>query len=103
MCKDEGESSYLYIFASTMLPMEKHNGILITSHRFASHSHLIAFWKQIEPATHKITRVTRATGGTAKADVVPHTVKVTVTIFSSFYLAVLTKHITALYFFLSSL
>ncbi|CAB1322198.1 unnamed protein product, partial [Coregonus sp. 'balchen'] len=28
--------------------------------RFACHAHLMAFWKQIEPATCKIIRVTRA-------------------------------------------
>ncbi|CAB1350362.1 unnamed protein product [Coregonus sp. 'balchen'] len=40
--------------------------------RFASHAHLMAFWKQIEPATCKIIRVTRARS-VAKTDEVPHT------------------------------
>ncbi|CAB1331323.1 unnamed protein product, partial [Coregonus sp. 'balchen'] len=42
------------------------------SHRFASHAHLMAFWKQIEPATCKIIRVTRAQS-VAKTDEAPHT------------------------------
>ncbi|CAB1332506.1 unnamed protein product, partial [Coregonus sp. 'balchen'] len=40
--------------------------------RFASHAHLMAFWKQIEPATCKIIRVTK-TRSVAKTDEVPHT------------------------------
>ncbi|CAB1316006.1 unnamed protein product [Coregonus sp. 'balchen'] len=45
--------------------------------RFASHAHLMAFWKQIEPATCKIIRVTRARS-VAKTDEVPHTGNATV-------------------------
>ncbi|KAL0969888.1 hypothetical protein UPYG_G00234010 [Umbra pygmaea] len=40
--------------------------------RFASYTHLMAFWKQIEPANRKIIRVTRAQC-VAKTDEVPHT------------------------------
>ncbi|CAB1312388.1 unnamed protein product, partial [Coregonus sp. 'balchen'] len=40
--------------------------------RFASHAHLMAFCKQIEPATCKIIRVTRVRS-VAKTDEVPHT------------------------------
>ncbi|KAK0152978.1 hypothetical protein N1851_005345 [Merluccius polli] len=32
--------------------------------RFASYAHLMAFWKQIEPSTHKMIRVTRAHSST---------------------------------------
>lgn len=52
------------------------------SHRFASHAHLMAFWKQIEPATCKMVRVTRARS-VAKNDEVPHTGSATVNIFYS--------------------
>lgn len=76
MYKVKGESTNLQIFAGANMPMEKHNKILVTSHRFASYSHLMAFWRQIESATHNIVRVTRATGGTAKADEVTLPVKV---------------------------
>ncbi|KAL0970440.1 hypothetical protein UPYG_G00241950 [Umbra pygmaea] len=44
--------------------------------RFASHAHLMAFWRQIEPATGKIVRVTRARTA-AKTDEVPHAVNAT--------------------------
>ncbi|KAK7124618.1 hypothetical protein R3I94_018860 [Phoxinus phoxinus] len=45
--------------------------------RFASHAHLMAFWKQIEPATCKMERVTRARS-VAKNDEVPHTGSATI-------------------------
>lgn len=45
--------------------------------RFASHAHLMAFWKQIEPATHKIVQVTRARS-VSKTDPVPHTANATI-------------------------
>ncbi|XP_034024724.1 uncharacterized protein LOC117509014 [Thalassophryne amazonica] len=45
--------------------------------RFASHAHLMGFWKQIEPATANIVRVTRARSA-AKTDLVPHCGSVTV-------------------------
>ncbi|CAM4608435.1 unnamed protein product [Leuciscus chuanchicus] len=45
--------------------------------RFASHAHLMAFWKQIEPATCKMVRVTRARS-VAKNDEVPHTGSATI-------------------------
>ncbi|XP_044037829.1 uncharacterized protein LOC122869174 [Siniperca chuatsi] len=40
--------------------------------RFATHAHLMAFWRQIEPATQKIMPVTRA-GAADKTNEVPHT------------------------------
>ncbi|KAJ8334017.1 hypothetical protein SKAU_G00413360 [Synaphobranchus kaupii] len=43
--------------------------------RFATHAHLMAFWRQIEPATHKMVRVTRAR--TASTNEVPHTANAT--------------------------
>ncbi|KAK2892477.1 hypothetical protein Q8A67_012465 [Cirrhinus molitorella] len=39
--------------------------------RFATHAHFMAFWRQIEPATGKIVRVSRAQTK-AKTDEVPH-------------------------------
>ncbi|KAL6490092.1 hypothetical protein MHYP_G00004370 [Metynnis hypsauchen] len=45
--------------------------------RFASHAHLMGFWKQIEPATHNIIRVTRART-VEKTDQVPHSASATV-------------------------
>lgn len=44
--------------------------------RFASHGHLMAFWRQIEPATGKIVRVSR-TQTAANPDEVPHTARAT--------------------------
>uniref|UniRef100_A0A8C1DT92 Uncharacterized protein n=1 Tax=Cyprinus carpio carpio TaxID=630221 RepID=A0A8C1DT92_CYPCA len=44
--------------------------------RFATHAHLMAFWRQIEPATGKIVRVTRARTE-ARTDEVPHAVNAT--------------------------
>ncbi|XP_051743154.1 uncharacterized protein LOC127508816 [Ctenopharyngodon idella] len=44
--------------------------------RFATHAHLMAFWRQIEPATGKIVRVTRAQTA-AVSDEVPHTANAT--------------------------
>ncbi|CAM4708707.1 unnamed protein product [Leuciscus chuanchicus] len=41
--------------------------------RFATHAHLMAFWRQIEPATGKIVLVTRALTA-ARTDEVPHAV-----------------------------
>ncbi|XP_047215950.1 uncharacterized protein LOC124865008 [Girardinichthys multiradiatus] len=46
-------------------------------HRFASHAHLMGFWKQIEPAALNIIRVTRAQSVT-KTDQVPHSASATV-------------------------
>ncbi|XP_047247796.1 uncharacterized protein LOC124884144 [Girardinichthys multiradiatus] len=46
-------------------------------HRFASHAHLMGFWKQIELATLNIIRVTRAQSFT-KTDQVPHSASATV-------------------------
>ncbi|MED6267500.1 hypothetical protein CHARACLAT_012924 [Characodon lateralis] len=45
--------------------------------RFASHAHRMGFWKQIEPATLNIIRVTRAQS-VAKTDQVPHSASATV-------------------------
>ncbi|KAL6460784.1 hypothetical protein MHYP_G00307500 [Metynnis hypsauchen] len=45
--------------------------------RFASHAHLMGFWKQIEPATHNIICVTRAQT-VEKTDQVPHFASATV-------------------------
>lgn len=52
------------------------------SHRFATHAHFMAFWRQIEPATGKIVHVTRARTA-AKTDEVPHTASATVNVLSS--------------------
>lgn len=49
------------------------------SHRFVTHTHLMAFWRQIEPATGKIMHVTRVQT-TAKTDEVPHTANATVNV-----------------------
>ncbi|XP_076874122.1 uncharacterized protein LOC143523517 isoform X1 [Brachyhypopomus gauderio] len=45
--------------------------------RFANHAHLMGFWKQIEPATHIIIRVTSART-VEKTDQVPHSASTTV-------------------------
>uniref|UniRef100_A0A1A8NED2 Si:dkey-177p2.16 n=2 Tax=Nothobranchius pienaari TaxID=704102 RepID=A0A1A8NED2_9TELE len=44
--------------------------------RFASYSHLMAFWRQIESATHDMVRVTRAQTALGKHDV-PHSTGLT--------------------------
>ncbi|XP_076874109.1 uncharacterized protein LOC143523504 isoform X1 [Brachyhypopomus gauderio] len=45
--------------------------------RFANHAHLMGFWKQIEPATHNIIRVTSART-VEKTDQVPDSASTTV-------------------------
>ncbi|XP_076874103.1 uncharacterized protein LOC143523498 isoform X1 [Brachyhypopomus gauderio] len=45
--------------------------------RFANHARLMGFWKQIEPATHNIIRVTSART-VEKTDQVPHSASTTV-------------------------
>ncbi|KAG9279114.1 uncharacterized protein LOC125784831 [Astyanax mexicanus] len=45
--------------------------------RFATHAHLMGLWKQIEPATFNIVRVTRAQTA-VKTDQVPHSASATV-------------------------
>ncbi|KAL6491382.1 hypothetical protein MHYP_G00017270 [Metynnis hypsauchen] len=51
--------------------------------RFASHAHLMGFWKQIEPATHNIIRVTRART-VEKTDQVPHCSSAKSEVFSTY-------------------